>query len=481
MRGKKIAIGVSGGRDSICLLHAALNCGAIERSDITAVHVNHCLREQADSDELFVREFCAKNGVDFCAYRVDVNAESEKKGLTVEQAARNLRYAVFYGLLDSGAADVVLTAHHALDNAETVLMHLFRGAGLDGMCGMNNAQAGVTAAVPLHLFRGAGLDGLRGMNNAQADVNAAVPLHMFRGAGLDGMCGMNNMHNYADSAVPIVRPFIDVYPSELDEYCVSNGLKFVVDDTNFEDDADRNFIRLNVIPMIEKRYAGAVRAINALSRECAGVCEYLDAALDSACITYSDGAVLVDDRALCGALAARYVRRALEYFTTVDVTREQTERVVALAHMRTGACVELSSGIVAAHEYGRVALYIPRLDCGAEFPVALGGNYIDGLAVDIAQSDESPRSVKGGAVDWDKLNGAVLRFRRDGDMFTPFGGKRKKLKQYFIDRKIPKRLRDRTPLICCGDEVLVIVGTDISELVKQTPDTAVKAVVRLRR
>lgn len=454
MRGKKIAIGVSGGRDSMCLLHAALNCGAIERSDITAVHVNHCLREQADSDELFVREFCAKNGVDFCAYRVDVNAESEKKGLTVEQAARNLRYAVFYGLLDSGAADVILTAHHALDNAETVLMHLFRGAGLDG---------------------------LRGMSNAQAGVIAAVPLHMFRGAGLDGMCGMNNMQNHSESAIPIVRPFIDVYPSALDEYCVSNGLKFVVDDTNFEDDADRNFIRLNVIPMIEKRYAGAVRAINALSHECAGVCEYLDAALDPARITYSDGAVLVDDRALCGALAARYVRRALEYFTTVDVTREQTERVVALAHMRTGACVELSSGIVAAHEYGRVALYIPRLDCGAEFPVALGGNYIDGLAVDIAQSDESPRSVKGGAVDWDKLNGAVLRFRRDGDMFTPFGGKRKKLKQYFIDRKIPKRLRDRTPLICCGDEVLVIVGTEISELVKQTPDTAVKAVVRLRR
>lgn len=454
MRGKKIAIGVSGGRDSMCLLHAALNCGAIERSDITAVHVNHCLREQADSDEIFVREFCAKNGVDFCAYRVDVNAESEKKGLTVEQAARNLRYAVFYGLLDSGVADVILTAHHALDNAETVLMHLFRGAGLDGMCGMNNAQADVNAAVPLHLFRGAGLDGLRGMNNAQADINAAVP---------------------------IVRPFIDVYPSELDEYCVSNDLKFVVDGTNFEDDADRNFIRLNVIPMIEKRYAGAVRAINALSHECAGVCEYLDAALDSACITYSDGAVLVDDRALCGALAARYVRRALEYFTTVDVTREQTERVVALAHMRTGACVELSSGIVAAHEYGRVALYIPRLDCGAEFPVALGGNYIDGLAVDIVQSDESPRSVKGGAVDWDKLNGAVLRFRCDGDMFTPFGGKRKKLKQYFIDRKIPKRLRDRTPLICRGDEVLVIVGTEISEIVKQTSDTAVKAVVRLRR
>ena len=165
----------------------------------------------------------------------------------------------------------------------------------------------------------------------------------------------------------------------------------------------------------------------------------------------------------------------------MDITREQTDRVVALAHMRIGASVELSGGIVAAREYGRVALYIPRLECDAEYPVALGGNYIDGLAVDIARCDVSPQSVKGGAVDFDKLDGAVLRFRRDGDVFTPFGGKRKKLKQYFIDKKIPKRLRNRIPLICRGDEVLVAVGVEISDSVKQTADTAVKAVVRLRR
>ena len=84
-------------------------------------------------------------------------------------------------------------------------------------------------------------------------------------------------------------------------------------------------------------------------------------------------------------------------------------------------------------------------------------------------------------MDFDKLDGAVLRFRRDGDVFTPFGGKRKKLKQYFIDKKIPKRLRNRIPLICRGDEVLVAVGVEISDSVKQTADTAVKAVVRLRR
>ncbi len=422
LRGKTLALGVSGGRDSLCLLHAALNCGAVEKSQLLAVHVNHGLRDQADSDELFVREFCLRNGVEFRAYRVNVKAESAKNGLTIEQAARNLRYAVFYDLIGNGEADVVLTAHHALDNAETVLMHLFRGAGLDGMRGM-----------------------------------------------ADG------------GTLPVVRPFLDVYPCELDEYCAQNGLKFVVDDTNFLDDADRNYIRLNVIPIIERRYKGAVRAINALSAECARACDYMESSIDPSLITYSDGAVLIADDALIGGLAARYVRRALAYFSTVDITREQTDRVVALAHMRIGASVELSGGIVAAREYGRVALYIPRLECDAEYPVALGGNYIDGLAVDIARCDVSPQSVKGGAVDFDKLDGAVLRFRRDGDVFTPFGGKRKKLKQYFIDKKIPKRLRNRIPLICRGDEVLVAVGVEISDSVKQTADTAVKAVVRLRR
>ncbi|MDE6401092.1 MAG: tRNA lysidine(34) synthetase TilS, partial [Clostridiales bacterium] len=276
------------------------------------------------------------------------------------------------------------------------------------------------------------------------------------------------------------RPFNVVYPVDIAEYCANNNIGYVVDETNFIDDADRNFIRLNVIPLIEKRYCGAVRAINSFSRECTSVCDFLDDAIDKTQITYSDGAALVTDEALLGSLAARYVRRALGYFTTVDVTREQTERVVALAHMRIGATVELSGGIVAVHEYGRVALFIPRLECTATCPVATGGNFIDGLAVDITPSDASPRSVKGGAVDLDKLDGAVLRFRRDGDVFTPFGGKRKKLKQYFIDKKIPKRLRDRMPLICRGDEVLVIVGTEISEHVKQTAETKTKAVVRRR-
>lgn len=442
LRGKKLVIGVSGGRDSTCLLHAVVHCGAIDRSNVTAVHINHCLREQADSDERFVKRFCESIGVKFRAFRVNVKKESAENGLTVEQAARNLRYDAFYDLIKNGEADCILTAHHALDNAETVLMHMFRGAGLDGLRGMSATLA---------------------------------PMPSAQACG-DGI-GAPAENDLCASALPLVRPFIDVYPTELDDYCKLNGLEYVVDETNSVDDADRNFIRLNVIPLIEQRYKGAVRAINALSRECVSACEILDGALDPTQIRNDSGAVVISADALSGAFAARYVRDALGRFSPTDITREQIVRTAELINMRTGATAELSNGLVAVREYDGVAVYVRRLECDGEIPFALGKNTLDGLTVTAELSDRGCTEMRGGAVDLDKLDGAVLRFRRDGDVFTPFGGKRKKLKQYFIDSKIPKRKRDRLPLVCRGNEVLVIVGVQISDRVKQTERTVNKAVI----
>lgn len=419
---KKLAVGVSGGRDSMCLLHAVLGCGIIQKQNITVVHVNHCLRKTADGDEAFVREYCAKNNIAFVSQKVNVTETAYKNGLTIEQAARNMRYDVFFSLIKSGVADVVLTAHHALDNVESVLMHLFRGAGLDGVRGMSGN---------------------------------------------------------ADNR--IARPLLGVYPDEIDDYAKQNGIEYVTDETNFIDDADRNFIRLNVMPLIQQRYHGVVRAINDFATECGSACDYLDGALDLSKITYDGGAALIDCDALDSVLGTRYVRRALEYFTLTDITREQIDRVVCLAHMRTGAVVELTGGIDAAKEYGCVSLYIPRIKFDGEVPFKLGANYIDGLAVDIARSDIDPLEAAGRCVDLDKIDGAVLRFRRDGDMFKPYGGGQKKLKQYFIDNKIPSRLRDRIPLVCRGSEVLVVVGMQISDSVKVSDSTANKATVTLRR
>lgn len=425
-RGKKIAVGVSGGRDSMCLLHALVACGATDKSDILAVHVNHNLRETAKRDEDFVRTYCTENGIRFSAYSVSVTEKAKRDGLTTEQAARDLRYDIFYGILKSGEADVVFTAHHALDNAESILMHMFRGAGMAGLAGMSN--------------------------------------------------------DCTDVHTGIFRPFLDVYPEELDEYALARGITYVTDETNFDAAPDRNFVRLEIIPRIRKRYPGAVRAINALSKECAQKNAFIDSALNLDEITTENGAAVISERALKGPLACEYVRRALKSFTLTDVTREDIEKTARLIDMRCGAEFTLKHGICAVKEYGGVALYV-KSDAEpftAEVELKAGANYIDGLAVDVEKSDGSPLLKGGGAVDLGKLDGAVLRFRRDGDVFSPFGGGSKKLKSYFIDKKIPKRLRDRIPLVCRGNEVLVVVGYEISEKVKQTDGTKQKYTVRKR-
>lgn len=417
--GKKLAVGVSGGRDSVCLLHAVLNCGAVEKCDVVAVHVNHELRKTAVRDQQFVRELCRKYGVELAEFSADVGKTAQENGLGIEQTARNVRYGIFRDMVKQGRADVVLTAHHALDNAESVLMHLFRGSGLDGLCGM--------------------------------------------------------------SAGDILRPFIDVYPAELDEYVKEYVLEYVVDETNFDDCADRNFIRLKVLPLIEQRYSGAVRAVNALADECAAAVKVLDGLIDDSLIIRDGGATLVSEAALDSPLAARYVRKALADFTLTDMTRAQIESVVALGAARTGVSVSLSHGVQAAREAGGVALYIPRGKYDGERALVSGANYIDGLVVDVLPTEKAPDEMRGCIVDGDKLRGATLRFRRDGDVFKPFGGGTKKLKQYLIDKKIPARLRDRLPLVCRGSEVLAVVGMEISDGVRVDGDTKNKLAITKRQ
>lgn len=409
--GKKLAVGVSGGRDSVCLLHALAEF--VDKKNISVVHVNHCLRDTADRDEAFVRDLSEKLGVEFIPVRVDVMRAAAQSGQTVEQAARALRYGAFYDLVKSGKADYILTAHHALDNAESVLMHLFRGSGLDGLCGMREF----------------------------------------------------------DESRRLIRPLITVYPDELERYVAENGLQYVTDETNLVPDADRNFIRLNVLPLVEKRYAGVVRAVNGFARECESAKTSLNGLIDESKIYYDRGAVCVRADALDGALAGRYVRRALGYFSLVDITREQINAAVALKDKRGGAAAELNNGVIAERESGCIALYIPRERYGGERPFELGANVIDGLRFCAERTDADPKAFAGRVADGDRLDGAVVRFRRDGDVFAPCGGKTKKLKQYFTDNKIPNRIKDRTPLICRGSEVLAVVGMQISDKVKVTAAT----------
>lgn len=136
-KGEKIAVAVSGGSDSVALLHFLCERSKTDGFFVCAVNIEHGIRgEDSLKDSAFVKDFCKKLGVELYFYRVDSLAFAEKERISVEQAARILRYQKFRELLESGAVDKLATAHHESDNAETVLLNLFRGASLKGAAGI---------------------------------------------------------------------------------------------------------------------------------------------------------------------------------------------------------------------------------------------------------------------------------------------------------------------------------------------------------
>ena len=188
--GDTIVCGLSGGADSVCLLTALLKLSAEMDFSVEAVHVNHCLRgDESDGDEDFCRRLCGELGVPFRAERRDVKSFAEENSLSVEEAARKVRYAVFSSV--SGGKKIA-TAHNADDNLETMLLNLVRGSGIKGI---------------------AGIPPVRGN---------------------------------------IIRPLLAVSRREIESYLLECDQDFVTDSTNLSDDYTRNKLRHNVIPVLKQ-------------------------------------------------------------------------------------------------------------------------------------------------------------------------------------------------------------------------------------
>lgn len=190
LSGRTVAVGVSGGADSMALLHVLLELKDEFGMKIIACHVNHGIRgETADRDEKFVVEACKKLGVEVRVLRADVPGTAKKMHLGVEECGRRIRYDFFNSVTD----DVIIaTAHTLSDRSETLLLNITRGASVKGLC-----------SIPA----------VRGN---------------------------------------IVRPLIDCTRADIEKYCSDNSIAFVTDETNFEDIYSRNRIRLNVIPELKK-------------------------------------------------------------------------------------------------------------------------------------------------------------------------------------------------------------------------------------
>ena len=206
--GDKIVVGVSGGPDSITLLDLLLKLKNqnIIKFDIVVCHINHMIREEATSDEEYVKEYCNKHNIECFVKRAEVEEIAKQNKMGTEETGRKIRYDFFYEILEKTKSNKIATAHNANDNAETVLMNIIRGCGTSGLKGIE-------------------------ANNKQ-----------------------------------LIRPLIECSRTEIEEYCKQNNLNPRIDKTNFENDYTRNKIRNMLIPYIQENFnPNIVKGINRLS------------------------------------------------------------------------------------------------------------------------------------------------------------------------------------------------------------------------
>ncbi len=416
LRGKRVLIALSGGADSVAL--AAMLAHAREEYGLTlfAAHVDHAIRPESAGDATFCEALCQRLDIPLRVVRVDVPAEAERSGEGLESAARRLRYKALRCMKAEVRADGIALAHHMDDQAETVLMHLARGAGPEGIGGMR--------AISGDLY----------------------------------------------------RPLLGLRKAQLVEYLQGHGLSWREDATNFVPDTPRNALRLHGIPELEKCYPQFVRAA-ARYAQTAQIESDLVAGLTRDYLKRASAAgpfcAWLDVSDPPHPAVLRRALRALCQRDTLCPQGLNFDQVAALEALCAAAKGRLDLGNCLAERAGRRLYFVPkRLPEIAPAELAPDGvTRLPGIgSVRAAPCDPVPirDDPFRQALSAEALADAVLRTRRPGDRVRPLGCGDKLLSDWFIDRKVDRPLRDAMPLVAKGSRVLWVVGGCIAEEAKLT-------------
>lgn len=442
-KGDKIVVGVSGGPDSLCLLHVLRTLSRDSGYRLYAAHLNHQFRgKDADEDADFVEKLCREWGIPAFIETFDVPAYAEKMGLSSEEAGREIRYKLFDRVLFEVGADKIAVAQNLNDQAETILMRFMRGSGIEGLKGIEHVRGN------------------------------------------------------------IVRPLLEISRKRIEEYCIENKLNPRIDKTNLEPVYNRNKIRLELIPYIEKNFnpnimQSLVRFSNLIKDENDFLDKEGEDAFKAAAQVLADGIAIDIKKAseLHIAIKRRLARIAVEKIanTLNGFEFKHFESVTELLNKSTGAAVMLPHGLKAYVSYDKVILakniekadkkcyYKLKYDCGNTISTVNGELSIERRK--ICEINGITRERDRIYIDESKIKqGLVLRRREPGDMFSPIGMKgSKKLKDYFIDEKIPREKRDEIELVADGSEIVWIVGGRISEKYKITDGTKDVIIIKYSR
>lgn len=438
-----VVAGVSGGADSVCLLHALSVLRNVRLFSIFAVHINHMLRgSESDADEKFVRELCVFLDIPLFVFREDVAAFSVQTGRSVEEAGRIIRYKSFQRVLTEKGAQYIAVAHHSQDQAETVFLNLLRGSGVDGLCGM---------------------DDVRGT---------------------------------------IVRPLLSVSKEDIEEYIRRNGLKYRIDASNLDNAYVRNSLRNVIFPQIQSLTGFQVmppllRTARILKADRDYLRKESENHYHMAVISESEKLIILkraEINRMHAAMSGRVVRIAWEKVTgsIKSLELKHVDEVLALALKKgSGKTVDLPHGVRVTIEYDRLIVSAPGMDekagpfyIPAQPPcdIALPGGgmrvKLRLLAMDKYSNEyEKIREAGEGSLtrlfDYDRIEkGINIRSRLPGDVFYPRRSPgAKKLKDFFIDEKIPRQKREEIPLLADGKNIIWVIGLRTAENYKITEAT----------
>ncbi|MGN0766030.1 MAG: tRNA lysidine(34) synthetase TilS [Christensenellales bacterium] len=403
-----LALAVSGGKDSTFLLNYWVENRAI-LPDFFVVNVDHNLRgEESKADSDFVRKLCKELGVECKCYDEDIKGYCNRGGYGLEQGARLRRREIFAEVVTTTRAERVVTAHHKDDQCESVLMHVFRGSGINGLKGM-----------PFD-------DGL------------------------------------------ILRPLLNISSDEIEREMKRRGWEYRVDSSNLSTDYTRNKLRGEIIPTIKQVYPSVVDNVLRLASIAEDTQSFIDKFLVRA-EWNGEELSLPENLAECDdAVATASIFDGLQRAGwRVDIEKKHVQAIRRLYDKKPPSRVSLPSSLVAWRERNGVVIAKEHRQKDQRYEVDYG-SYVMGDWIVTLSKEYSEGALR---ADMDELKKGVLRYRQKGDKICKFGGGSKSLGDYLTDKKVPLRLRDGLAVIARDSDVLAVIGVDISSKVAVREDT----------
>lgn len=467
--GEKVIVGVSGGPDSLCLLHVLDRLKGEWSLRLHVAHLNHRIRgADADEDAAFVERVAREWGIPCTIEARDVPALAREKGMGLEEAARYARYKFLAEVALKEGAGTIAVGHNADDQVETVVMHWVRGSGLAGLRGMLPRSRLVVGGEEYDLW--------------------------------------------------VVRPLLDVTRAEIEAYCREHGLTPRFDLSNLDTTYFRNRLRHELIPYLETFNPRFRELVRRSAQLFADDYDFLHRQVE---VSWREVVEREEERGIVFSLprwkslhpamqrgilreAVRRMRRGLRDIGWIHI--EEARR--ALLEGRAGVKVTLPQGLVLMTGYRTFFIgeegFVPSEDLPL-LPSSVEG--LEEIALKVPGETPIPQTgwkVRTSIVplshlppdwernpdpwraflDWGKVSGPIrLRPRCPGDRFRPMGlkGGRKSLHEFMIDEKIPQYLRDRWPLLVDDEKILWVVGYHISEEAAITPETAEALIVQFEK